>query len=156
YSFDVVGGSSIQSIWIDTAVQTFAAPSAMFSPTSEPPQQICFDNKMQSYSGPGMNSTDPTIWDPNIYKHWYRSDTPTTIDAMTVSGPIGLPWVPGGNSPLPVVQTPGSWTLNGGAVLTTGKIGPDGSTNAAELASGDATVYTGSPKLAVGDWIVFG
>ena len=62
---------------------------------------------------------------------------------------------------LPVQQDATQWaSLTGGAMVTTGKIAPDGSATAAELSVkaglDGKMVYRATPTMAVGDWILAG
>jgi hypothetical protein len=90
---------------------------------------------------------------PTYFQDWSR-EWSTAIDKILLSSPRGPQFVLG--TAENVTQDPASWS---GGTITTGILGPDGSTKAGQIGGSfqvGPTVYSSSKTLAVGDWFIAG
>jgi hypothetical protein len=129
--------------------------AALIDPTSDPIKSLIINNQEKSPLSNNYDDLIPVYAGTTYWDDWVRV-YPTAIDTHLLTAPVvGANWNYG--TPLAVVQNPASWTALGGATITPGLLGPDGSTNAGSVSGGSgAQFYTGSHTLAVGDWIIAG
>jgi hypothetical protein len=128
--------------------------AAFFDPTSSSFRGIVLDESQGPLTVNAQSSIINIQAATKYWAHWSRR-TPTAIDAKLMTAPVGLPWVFG--TPLAVAQDPAGWANEGGAMITTGIHGPDGSTMAGRVSGGSgASCYQAIETVTLGDWIIAG
>lgn len=128
----------------------------LLDPTSDPIDGLLIDNSFGFQNNEFMAPSIISVYDGfNKPINNWRIDTIGMLDAKLAASPVGFPWTIG--TPLAIEQDPANWVNLGGATITTGITGPDGSTMAGRVTGGSgAHCFSANVTLAVGDYVIQG